>query len=220
VTGTWIGRCSAGVHPRRYQEVFITAGRSPRGQRFIDMFRPSLILTLAAGGNTLPARLVSYRECGVLRRLSTTPARPAVLLIAQLAINFVVAVAAVGLLILVGWLAFDIPLPQNPIGFVVIFLVSSLFALGLLVAAVAPNTRTSVALITPLFILVMFLGGVYVPRMFLPDFLVRIGEYSPPGVQALLDAWQGTSPQPLQLAILAAITLMAGAAAARLFRWE
>jgi ABC-2 type transport system permease protein len=194
------------------------------GKRFIDLFVPSLVvLTLATlGVNTLPARLVSYREKGVLRRLSTTPVSPAALLIAQLVINTIVAVAALGLLIIVGRLAFDIPLPQHPLGFLgaFIFGMSSLFALGLLVAALAANTRASAAFIAPLFILVMFLGGVYVPRMFLPDFLIRIGEYTPPGVQALLDAWMGTAPQPLQLAILAGITLIAGAAAARLFRWE
>jgi ABC-2 type transport system permease protein len=39
-------------------------------------------------------------------------------------------------------------------------------------------------------------------------------------VQAVLDAWRGTAPQPSQLTIIAAITVVAGAAAARLFRRE
>jgi ABC-2 type transport system permease protein len=66
----------------------------------------------------------------------------------------------------------------------------------------------------------MFLGGVYLPRVFLPDFLVRIGDHTPPGVQAMLDAWMGVAPAPIQLATMAVITVIAGAAAARLFRWE
>ena len=70
---------------------------------------------------------------------------------------------------------------------------SSLFALGLLIAALAPTTGMATAMIVPVFILVMFFGGVYVPRMFLPDLLQRIGEYTPPGVQTLLDAWLGTA---------------------------
>jgi ABC-2 type transport system permease protein len=120
----------------------------------------------------------------------------------------IAAVAAVSLLVIVGNLAFQIPLPQAPARLLAAFLfgMTSLFALGLLAAAVAPTARAGAAFIVPLFILVMFLGGVYVPRMFLPDFLVRIGEYTPPGVQALLDAWMGTAPQPLQLVIMAAIT--------------
>ena len=49
------------------------------GQRFLDLFTPSLVvLTLATlGVNTLPTRLATYREKGILRRLSTTPVRPA-----------------------------------------------------------------------------------------------------------------------------------------------
>ena len=54
----------------------------------------------------------------------------------------------------------------------------------------------------------------------LPEFVQRIGEYAPPGVQAMQDAWIGTGPEPLQLAVLALVTIVAGAASVRLFRWE
>ena len=194
------------------------------GRRWIDIFAPSMVvMTLAIlGVNTLPARLVKYREKGVLRRLSTTPASPRSLLIAQLVVNMGVAVVSLVILIVVGNLVLQIPLPKNPVGFTVAFLLgmSALFALGLLVAAVAPTPGTATALFIPLFALVMFLGGVYLPRMLLPEFLIRIGDYTPPGVQALLDAWSGTSPQLAQLAAMVLITVLAGAAAARRFRWE
>jgi ABC-2 type transport system permease protein len=194
------------------------------GLRFIDYFAPSLIvLTLASlGVTTLPIRLATYREKGVLRRLSTTPVKSGNLLIAQLVIYAVMAIIAVFLLILIGKLVFDMPLPQHPLGFLLAFLLgmSSLFALGLLAAAVAPTARVGTVLGLPLFFLAMFLGGVYVPRVFLPEFLIAIGDYTPPGVQSLLAAWTGVAPQPLQLAALAVITLVAGVAAARLFRWE
>jgi len=36
----------------------------------------------------------------------------------------------------------------------------------------------------------------------------------------LLDAWSGTSPQLAQLAAMGVITILAGAAAVRRFRWE
>ena len=72
----------------------------------------------------------------------------------------------------------------------------------------------------PLFLVTMFFGGVYLPRFLLPDVVARIGDYTPPGVQALLDAWTGTSPQPLHLAIMAVIAVAAGVGAAKLFRWE
>ncbi len=170
----------------------------------------------------MPARLVKYREKGVMRRLSTTPASARSVLIAQLAVNMGVAVVSLVVLIVVGNVVLQVPLPKDLLGFAVAFLLgmSALFALGLLVAAVAPSAGIASALFVPLFALVMFLGGVYLPRQMLPDLLIRIGDYTPPGVQALLDAWSGTSPQLAQLAAMVVVTVLAGAAAARRFRWE
>ena len=121
---------------------------------------------------------MKYREKGVLRRLSTTPANPWSLLTAQLTVNMGVAVVSVIVLIVVGNVVFQIPVPQDPLGFAAAFLLgmSALFALGLLVAAVAPTPGIATALFVPLFALVMFLGGVYLPREMLPDFLIRIGD--------------------------------------------
>jgi ABC-2 type transport system permease protein len=70
------------------------------------------------------------------------------------------------------------------------------------------------------FQITMFAGGVYVPRFLLPDFLARIGEFMPPGVGALQDAWTGTGPRPAHLAAMAVIAITAGTVAARVFRWE
>ena len=194
------------------------------GRRYIDLFVPSMIvLSLASlGVNTLPGRLARYRERGVLRRLSTTPAPPAALLVAQLLINAAVAVIGVVLLIAVGNLAFGIPLPRDLPGFVASFTLGmlSLFSLGLLIAAIAPTTGAATAMFLPLFAAVMLLGGVYLPRWLLPEFLIRLGDVTPPGVQSMLDAWSGTAPQLGPMAVLAAITVAAGWLAARSFRWE
>lgn len=194
------------------------------GERFIDVFAPSLlVITMATLGlNMLPIRLSTYREKGVLRRLSTTPVRPGRLLVAQLVANLLIALAALAVFVAAGALVFDVAIPQQLPGFVAAFLLglASLFALGLLVAAVAPSARAGTGMALPLFFLAMFFGGVYLPRFMLPELIVRIGDYTPPGVQALLDTWMGRTPDPLPLVVLAVITVAAGLAAARIFRWE
>ncbi|NYH43644.1 ABC-2 type transport system permease protein [Micromonospora jinlongensis] len=194
------------------------------GQNFVNYFAPSLlVVTLAmVGVNTLPMALATYRERGVLRRLATTPAHPAALLAAQMVVALAAILASALLLIIVGRLAFGVPLPRHPLGFILAFVLgtAALLALGLLVAAVARTTKAAQALAVPLFLLTMFFGGVYLPRFLLPDAVARIGDYTPPGVQALLDAWTGASPQPSHLAIMAVIAVAAGAGAAKLFRWE
>ena len=194
------------------------------GRRFIDLLAPSmLVITLATLGiQTMPARLVKDRESGVLRRLSTTPVQPGLLVVAQLLVNMAVGIGGLIILVIAGNLAYQIPVPQDLIGFGVAFLLgmSALFAMGLLVAAIAPSAGVATALTLLLFATVMLLGGVYLPRWLLPEILVRIGDVTPPGVQAMLDAWSGTAPQLLPLVIMAGITLAAGIAAAKLFRWE
>ncbi|MEU7803444.1 ABC transporter permease [Micromonospora arborensis] len=194
------------------------------GQTFVSYFAPSLLVVtlVMVGVNTLPAVLATYRERGVLRRLATTPAHPAALLAAQLVLALAGILASALLLIVVARLAFGVPLPRHPLGFIVAFVLgtAALLALGLLVAAVARTTKAAQALAAPLFMVTMFFGGAYLPRFLLPDFVARIGDYTPPGVQALLDAWTGTSPQPLHLGIMAVIAVAAGAGAAKLFRWE
>jgi ABC-2 type transport system permease protein len=194
------------------------------GLRFVDVFVPSLVVITVAtlGIQALPIRLATYRERGVLRRLSTTPAHPLRLLTAQLVIYAVTALIALVPLVIIANVLYGVPLPQQPIAYVAAFLLgmTSLFAIGLLLAALAPSNRVATAVAIPLFFVVMLLGGVYVPRVFLPDLLIRIGEFTPPGVAGLQDAWLGTAPQVWPLLGMAAVTLVVGAVAVRLFRWE
>lgn len=195
------------------------------GVRFIDYFAPTIVvITLAMVAlQVVPNALAGYREQGVMRRLSVTPANPANILIAHLGLNFGLAVASTVLVMAVGRIAFDIPLPRHMLWFVLAFIVgvTAVFALGLIIAAVAPTTRAAGGLATLAFMLVMFFGGAYLPRFLLPDVIVRIGAYTPPGVQAMLDGWIGaTPPSGAHLLIMGGIAVAAATAAAKLFRWE
>ena len=194
------------------------------GRSFVDYFVPSLLAMSVAllGVQALPTGLATYREKGILRRLSATPARPIALLVAQLVINLGAAVVAAAAMVLVAGLVLGTPLPAHPLGFVTAFLLgtSAVFALGLVVAAIAPRARVATGIGTIAFLLVMFFAGVYLPKFLFPDIVLRIGEYVPPGVTAMDDAWYGTGPQPLQLVVMAAVAVGGSLVAARLFRWE
>jgi hypothetical protein len=79
-----------------------------------------------------------------IRRLATTPVIPANLLIVQLAMNVAVVILGTGLLLVVGAAVFDIPVPQDPVGFLAAFLLGtgSVFSLGLLAVAIARTSRS------------------------------------------------------------------------------
>ncbi|QFZ21954.1 ABC transporter permease [Saccharothrix syringae] len=192
--------------------------------RFVDHYMPTLVVIAFAFLclNRLPTAVATYREKGVLRRFSTTPVHPAKLLVAQVVVNFIAGALSLVLLLVVAKAAFDIDPPRQPVVFLITCLLGllSLSALGLLVAAWAPNARAAGGWATVAFMLVMFFGGAYLPRVMLPEFLNRIGDHLPPGVGALQEAWQGTAPDPLQLAIMAVVAAAAGTVAAKSFRWE
>lgn len=194
------------------------------GLPFIEYFAPSMVVITAAvlGLQSMPTYIATYREKGVLKRLSTTPVSPIMLITAQLLTQLAAAVTALVLLMVIGTTAFGIPVPNHPVDFILTFLLglSALFTLGLLLAAVVPNGRAATGIGFVIFIPTLFFGGVYAPRAFLPDIVVDFGGYFPPSVQALQDSWTGGGANPWHLVTMAVITLVVGGITARIFRWD
>jgi ABC-2 type transport system permease protein len=60
------------------------------------------------------------------------------------------------------------------------------------------------------------------PGPAMPELARTIADLTPLGAaaEAMSDAWFGDWPSPLHVAVLAGWSVLAGAAAARLFRWE
>jgi ABC-2 type transport system permease protein len=176
------------------------------------------------GLSILPATLAGYREKGVLRRMATTPVRPAYLLIAQLLLYVAAALVTVAVMITAARILFGTPVPERFPAFLAAFVLGmgALFAIGLLVAAVAPSAKAGGAIGMVLFFPSLFLGGVYIPREQMPGALRAIGDYTPLGatLKTMRDAWTGGEPRLAQLAIMAAYAVVVGLTAARLFRWE
>ena len=196
------------------------------GMRVIDLYVGiAVALTLAMLGlQVTPAVLASYREKGILRRLATTPARPEMLLAAQLAAALLTAVASSGLALAVGRIAFGVPLARNVAAFVLAFLLAAVgvFAIGLFVAALAPTGKAGNAIGTLLFFPSMFFAGLWTPREVMPAVLQRIGDYTPLGAgeRALHDAMAGHWPALMSATVLVGYLVVFGLAAARLFRWS
>ena len=94
--------------------------------------------------------------------------------------------------------------------------------LTLLLAAVAPTARSSAGLGWLLFFPNMFLAGVYFPTEEMSPVMRQIGNFTPLGsaLHAVRDSWMGLTPRPEYLGIMAAYAVIAGALAARFFRWE
>ncbi|MFD2348175.1 ABC transporter permease [Nonomuraea ferruginea] len=172
----------------------------------------------------LPTTLATYRERGILRRLSATPVRPVRMLVVQLILQLVLAVAACGLLLGVagGVLGAHLPSRWPLVALVFLLGAGSLFAIGLLIAALAPNGRSANGIGVLLYFPMAFLAGLMQPTHQMPDILVRVGEYTPLGAfrQSLQDIWAGGPADPLPLLVMAGYALVVSMIAARFFRWE
>jgi ABC-2 type transport system permease protein len=180
----------------------------------------SLVMTAV---NFLPATLVSYRERGVLRRMSTTPVRPRTLLTAQILLNLAVQMATAALVVVLAVAAFGARIGQ-PLGFIVAFALTAaaLSAVGLLVAAVCFTGKAANAVGAILFFVLMFFAGLWIPRAAMPAALRDISNFTPAGAggQAILSSAAGNWAPWWYFAVLAGYIAACGVLAARLFRWE
>lgn len=196
------------------------------GLRVIDLYAAiAIVLTLASLGlQAAPMVLATYRERGILRRLATTPARPVALLGAQLVMSLLTAIASVVLVLAIARVFFDVPLPRQPLGFVVAFLFSAgaAFAIGLFIAALARGGKAANTIGTLLFFPAMFFAGLWTPREVFPGVLRTIADFTPLGAaeRAVQEALSGQWPAWGSLTVLVGYMLVFGSAAARLFRWE
>lgn len=196
------------------------------GVRTIDLYVPILVAMAIAmfALSGLPNQLAGYRERGILRRMSTTPVSPAMMLTANLIVFVVTALGVTAVLLALGKLAFDVELPRQLPGYALVYLLSlvSMLSIGLFIAAVVRTAKAAAAAGQVLFFPILFFAGLWLPRAAMPDTLRQISDYTPlgAGVQALTDTAAGGTPQLLHIVVMLAWIAVTGIAAARLFSWE
>ncbi len=181
----------------------------------------------------LPQTLVEFRQHGVFRRYKVTPMPSYMLVIAPLAVGAAVIVASLALMLVVGWLVFDIRFAGNAAMVALGILVSymAFAALGTAVTARIRNVRTALGLGFVLFAPMFVLSGAFGPRETFPAALRAVGDWLPltHSYDLLtflwLDATWGVettigAPIWVSFAYLGAIAAVCVAASVRLFRWE
>jgi ABC-2 type transport system permease protein len=197
------------------------------GLRAFDVFVVPLTLvmvTAVIGIVNMPSFLATYRTTGVLRRLAVTPAHPMMVLVAQVVVSVVQSAVGIALALAVATLAFDLSAPRDLLltAGVLLLTAATMYAVGMLLAALAPTANAAVAIGLVVFLAIMAVGGGFGSPDNLPAWLARIGELLPFGaaLQSLRAAWTGAMPDALHLGSLTVTTLIASLLAVRLFRWE
>jgi ABC-2 type transport system permease protein len=200
------------------------------GISFFNLYVPTLLVfvLLTLGVGILPQQLATYRQQGVLRRMSTTPVAPAWLLAAQLTVSVILATIGIGITLVVGAVVFDLALPHDAGGYLVslaalVLTGAATLGLGLCVAALAGSPQIAQAITIVLFYPLAFFSGLYVPIQVIHSPVIQeVSKLLPTGAgfNALHAAFTGQPADVGALLVLAGWSLGTGLLAVRVFRWE
>jgi len=166
------------------------------------------------------------REAGILRRFRTTPLRPAAYILSNIAAYYIMTLAGVIVLVIVGKAGYGMRFSGNVLSCRLGFTLGALafFALGYLVAGLAPTARITPAVGMILAFPMMFLGGATIPMEVLPQSVRNFGRFIPSThvVTMMRGLWTGESwaKHLTEAAVLGAVLIVEMILAARTFRWE
>lgn len=197
------------------------------GYTALDVYVLPLVLTVVLGTIgviNMPSFLAYYRRTGILRRLSATPASPAMVLVAQVAVSAAQALIGLAGALAVAFGVFGAHRPAHLGTAVAVYLLAmgAMYAVGMVVAALAPTPNAAVAIGLVAFFALGALGGMFGGVSSLPAPLATVGEWLPFGatVAALGSAWVGAPVDPAHLLALAATVVLGSGIAATFFRWS
>ena len=190
-------------------------------------------VTAVFGIVALPQTLVEFRQHGIFRRYRVTPMPSYMLIIAPLAVGAAIIVVSLTLMLVVGWLVFDVRFAGNAAIVALAIFVSymAFAAFGTAVTARTRSTRTALGLGLALFAPMFVLSGAFGPRESFPAALRVVGDWLPltHAYDLLTFLWLGATwevettigaPIWVSFAYLGAIAAVCVAVGVRLFRWD
>jgi ABC-2 type transport system permease protein len=182
------------------------------------------VIVAALGFMTLPTALANYRERGILRRFHASSVSASTLVTAQLTLALVTFAVGTLVMAIVARLAYHAMLPQDVLGVLVALVAgtAAFAAIGLLLATIIRTSRSAQGIGLLLFFALWLISGTAPPRAVLPTGLREIGSLLPLThlVTAVQNPWFGFGWAGIDLAVLAAIAVIAGIPALWLFRWD
>ncbi len=142
-------------------------------------FRQVFIAGVIAAGvmstafSGLAINVAIERDTGMVRRLALTPMPKSAYFVGKLVRVVVTTVLEAVLLIGIAVTAFDLPLPQtaerwSTLGWCLALGTAACALAGTAYSAVIPNSRSAAAVVTPVFMVLQFISGVFYPFDKLP----------------------------------------------------
>ena len=175
---------------------------------------------------SIPIGLSTYRERGILRRFRATPIRPTAVIGAEVLVHLGMTLLGAALLVVAGRLVYGLHFGGNAVLFILALVLSTLsfFAVGFLVASLAPNARVANVIGMVLYFPNLFLSGATFPTQMFPPAVKAVGNFIPMThiVRLLQGLWFGDPPGKhlTSLLVLGGLLVVGTVISAATFRWE
>lgn len=180
----------------------------------------------ATGLMGLPLVLADYRHRKILKRFKVTPVSPSRILLIQMLISFLIAMASAAATALVAKLFFGYVMLGSILKFIPAFLLVtiSIYSIGVLIASVVPNTKMANLVCTLVYFPMLFLSGATVPYEIMPEALQKISDVLPltQGIKLLKGVSLGEPVNNLQFQfiLMIGIAIIGISASLKFFKWE
>jgi ABC-2 type transport system permease protein len=196
----------------------------------IQYFTPGLLGWALASGATFGAAitLVSWRENKLLRRLRLAPVGVGSIVGARIGIAVAIGLIQMAVFLAIATLPY-FGLQLTSAWWMAIPLVVcgilAFMSIGLLVGAIAKTQQAATAIANLIILPMAFLGGAFIPLDFAPNW-VREASYVMPlrylvtGMQDVMARGEGPASALPAIGVLLGFTLVVGAIAVRMFRWD
>ncbi len=176
----------------------------------------------------LTVSVVARRESGELKRVRGTPLPAGFVIASRAAVGIIVAMVMCTVLLLIGRLAYGVPIPRGPLPGLVLAIVvgaASFCCLGFAISSFITETDAAAPLANLTVLPLYFISGVFIPESRIPPLLHDIANLFPIRhlAQALLISFttvQGTGIRAGDLLIVAAWGAAGLLIASRAFQWS
>ena len=139
---------------------------------------------MSASFSGLAINIAIERDMGTVRRLAATPMPKSAYFIGKIVRVTVTAVLETLLLLVIGVTMFGLPLPSDAIRWftlvwVLVLGATSCSLLAVAYSALIPNSRSAAAVVTPPFLVLQFISGVFYPFSELPTWMRGVASIFP-----------------------------------------
>ena len=180
----------------------------------------------AGGVMGLPLVVSDYRSKQILKRYRVTPVSPAMILLVQIVIYTLYAVASLLLLFITAKVFFGYQFHGSFFHFLLGYLLVmvSMFSIGVAVGGIAPNTKIAGMIASILYFPMLIFSGATLPYEVMPQVLQNVANILPltQGIKLLKSASLGLVEEAAlaPAIVMVVLAILCGAVSIKFFKWE